>query len=141
MKSQLEIKTSFVSPVTLQIFIENSYLPVFIIRNIGNSSLIGKYSGTAVHMKNLAPSAELFRSKRDGHISLQEFEKRYIIEMADTNLAEVVRKLEYLAEISGARGIVLLGYGTQDKVCHRSILANLLNESGLLEKRVTELIL
>lgn len=140
MKSGLEIKTSFVSPITLQVFIEHGYLPIFIIRNIGNSTLIGKYSGTAVHFKNLAPSTELFRAKRDSLIPQEEFTKRYIIEMSEVNFPEIIRKLEYLKEISGSRGIVLLGYGSDDKICHRSALAGILNESGLLEKRVTEII-
>ena len=74
---QLQVKTSFVSPVTLKIFTENGYLPIFIIRNISNSELIGKYNGTAVHFRNLAPSTELFRAKRDGLIDFTEFSKRY----------------------------------------------------------------
>ena len=58
MSYQLQIKTSYVSPLTLKVLPENGYLPIFIIRSIYNSDLIGKYSGTAVHMKELSPSSE-----------------------------------------------------------------------------------
>lgn len=140
MKSKLEIKTSFVSPITLKIFSEQGYLPIFIIRNIKPSELIGKYSDTSIHFKNLAPSNELFRAKRDSIIDFEEFSKRYIIEVSEVNLQKIIERLEYLAGLSGAKGVVLLGYGSDNKICHRSILASLLNESGLLENRVTEII-
>lgn len=140
MKSKLKINTSFVSPITLKMFIEKDYLPIFIIRNISNSSLIGKYSNTSVHFKELSPSNELFRDKRDNKIDFTEFSKRYIIEISHIDLKNLIKKLEQLTKISGAKRVVLLGYGSDDKVCHRSILASLLNESGLLEEPVTELI-
>lgn len=140
MKSQLEIKTSFVSPITLKLFPEQGYLPIFIIRNIRPSELIGKYSDTSIHFKNLAPSNELFREKRDSIIDFEEFAKRYIIELSDLNLQKIIERFEYLAKLAGAKGVVLLGYGSDNKICHRSILASLLNESGLLESRVTEII-
>lgn len=141
MKSDLEIKTSFVSPITLRVFIDSGYLPIFIIRNIKNAGIISKYSDTSIHFKNLAPSNELFRAKRDGLIDQDEFTKRYIIEMSTINFQKTIERLSYLAKLAGARGVVLLGFGSNDKVCHRSILANLLNNSGLLEKRITELVI
>lgn len=140
MKSDLKIKTSFVSPVTLKLFSEKGYLPIFIIRNIKTSELIGKFSDTYIHLKELAPSDELFREKRDSIIDFKEFSKKYIIEISKINLGKIVEKLDYLRKISGAEGVVLLGYGSDDKACHRSLLASLLNESGLLENKVTEII-
>lgn len=141
MSYQLQIKTSYVSPLTLKVFPEHGYLPIFIIRNIYNSKLIGKYSGTAIHMKELAPSNELFRAKRDGQIDQEEFAKRYIIEMSRVNFMETLGKFNYLASLSDAKGIVLMGYGEDDQLCHRSILRDLLNETGLLLNRVVEVIL
>lgn len=138
---QLQVKTSFVSPVTLKLFTENGYLPIFILRNISNSELIGKYSGTAVHFKELSPSTELFRSKRDGIIDFTEYIKRYIIEMSSVNFVSIIDRLNYLADLSKARGVVLLGYGSDDKKCHRSILSNLINSMDLLNSRITEIIL
>lgn len=140
MKSSLKIYTSFVSPVTLDTYIKSGYLPIFIIRNIGNSELIGKYSGTAIHFKILSPSTELYRQKRDKKITNEEFQKRYALEISAVNLEEQIRSWEILAKCAGAKGIVLLGYGSNDSICHRSTLRSLLNNSGLLEGKVCEVL-
>lgn len=141
MKSELKINTSFVSPATLERFRSNNILPIFIVRNIENSELIGQYSGSPVHLKELSPSNELFRKKRDKALSIDEFKKLYAIEITErVDLKRVVDKLESLVELSGARSVVLLGYGSDYESCHRSVLAKILNGSGLLEKPVKELV-
>ena len=141
MKSELKINTSFVSPATLERFRGNNILPIFIVRNIENSELIGQYSGSPVHLKELSPSNELFRKKRDKALSIDEFKKLYAIEITErVDLKRIIDKLESLVELSGARSIVLLGYGSDYDSCHRSVLAKILNGSGLLEKPVKELV-
>ena len=141
MKSELKINTSFVSPATLERFRSNNILPIFIVRNIENSELIGQYSGSPVHLKELSPSNELFRKKRDKTVSIDEFKKLYAIEITErVDLKRIIDKLESLVELSGARSIVLLGYGSDYDSCHRSVLAKILNGSGLLEKPVKELV-
>lgn len=141
MKSELKINTSFVSPATLERFRSNNILPIFIVRNIENSELIGQYSGSPVHLKELSPSNELFRKKRDKAVSIDEFKKLYAIEITErVDLKRIIDKLESLVELSGARSVVLLGYGSDYDSCHRSVLAKILNGSGLLEKPVKELV-
>lgn len=141
MKSELKINTSFVSPATLERFRSNNILPIFIVRNIENSELIGQYSGSPVHLKELSPSNELFRKKRDKALSIDEFKKLYAIEITErVDLKRVIDKLESLVELSGARSVVILGYGSDYDSCHRSVLAKILNGSGLLEKPVKELV-
>ena len=141
MKSELKINTSFVSPATLERFRSNNILPIFIVRNIENSELIGQYSGSPVHLKELSPSNELFRKKRDKALSIDEFKKLYAIEITErVDLKRVIDKLESLVELSGARSVVLLGYGSDYDSCHRSVLTKILNGSGLLEKPVKELV-
>jgi hypothetical protein len=141
MKSELKINTSFVSPTTLERFRSNNILPIFIVRNIENSELIGQYSGSPVHLKELSPSNELFRKKRDKALSIDEFKKLYAIEITErVDLKRIIDKLESLVELSGARSVVLLGYGSDYDSCHRSVLAKILNGSGLLEKPVKELV-
>jgi len=141
MKSELKINTSFVSPATLERFRSNNILPIFIVRNIENSELIGQYSGSPVHLRELSPSNELFRKKRDKALSIDEFKKLYAIEITErVDLKRIIDKLESLVELSGARSIVLLGYGSDYDSCHRSVLAKILNGSGLLEKPVKELV-
>lgn len=138
---RLKIKTSYISPVTLKVFPENNYLPIFIVRNISNSKLVGDFSGTSVHFRCLAPSSSLLKHYRDGIIRREEFEKRYIIEMSEVNLIEAIGRLNYLSLSSGAQGVVLMGYGEDDTLCHRSILRDLLNNTGLLYEKVTEILL
>ena len=78
MKSNLNIITSFVSPENLNtITKELNYLPVFVIRNIANSVLIGKYSGTSIHFRDFAPSTQLYQLWRDKKIDQTQYEKLY----------------------------------------------------------------
>jgi len=141
MKSKLKIYTSYVSPMTLRAIVDNNLLPVFVIRSIYNSQLIGRWSDTAIHFKNLAPSDRLFQSRRDGLITELEFKKYYVIEMSRVNFQETIKKLDNLAQLSGANGVVLMGYGSSYESCHRKLLSELLNGSGLLENTIKELII
>lgn len=140
-QSDLRIYTSFVSPVTLKNFTEKNLLPVFIIRSIINSTLIGAYSDSPIHFKELSPSTDLFRSRRDNKITQDEYQKKYALEITVLDLKEEVRKLELLKQLSGASGIVLLGYGSSYDQCHRKVLSEILNNSGLLENRVEEILI
>lgn len=137
----LKIGTSFVSPLTVPEFTKRDWLPIFVIRNIANSSVIGKYSDTAVHFKDFAPSNQLFRDLRDGVISREYFEKLFTIEMASVDIEKRLLRIKYLCELSGARGAVLMGYGSQPELCHRSVLSSLINSLGLLEEPIKEFIL
>lgn len=140
MKSQLIIYTSYVSEENLEIIVkELNLLPIFILRSIRNSELIGKYSGTAIHLRNLAPTSPLYQAYRDGLIDFTEYSKRFIIELSDIKLYEVIEKLESLCDISEASGAVLMGYGDDPNTSHRKIISDLINSSDLLEKQITEL--
>lgn len=140
MKSQLNIYTSYVSEENLEIIVkELNLLPIFILRSIRNSELIGKYSGTAIHLRNLAPTSPLYQAYRDGLIDFTEYSKRFIIELSDIKLHEVIEKLESLCNISEACGVVLMGYGEDLNTSHRKIISDLINSSDLLEKQITEL--
>ena len=138
MKSKLKIYTSYVTPENLSAVVESGLLPVFILRHIHRSETIGKYSGTALHMRDLAPSDELYQSYRDGRVGWEEYEKRYIIEHSGIRLEGIVKKLEYMASlIDTCSGVVLMGYG-ESLLSHRRVLAGLLDFSGLLENPVIE---
>lgn len=140
MKSELIVYTSYVSEENLEIIVkELNLLPVFILRSIRNSELIGKYSGSAIHFRNLAPTSPLYQAYRDGLIDFTEYTKRYLIELSDIKMYEVIGKLESLCNVSEAEGIVLLGYGEDLSTSHRKILSDFINSSGLLEKQITEL--
>lgn len=140
MKTELKIYTSYVSPLTLDLFTGNGLLPIFIIRNIGRNKLISKYAGTPIHMPILAPSNELFRGWRDRQVTNDEYMRGYALEMAQVDMESVLRDIEALADISGARGVVFLGYGSDKTMCHRSILSEILNSSGILINPIREII-
>lgn len=141
-RANFSVHTSFISPWTWKtLVIEGNYLPILVIRNIKNSNVIGHLSDTSVHFKELSPSNELFRLKRNSEIDITEFQKRYLIELANVNIPSVIDRFIQLHEVSGARGIVIFGYGSNDEVCHRSVLSSLLNSTGLFRDRITELIL
>ncbi len=135
----LLIYTSYVSPANMKMFEKNELLPIFILRNIRNSKLIGKYSDSAVHFKDLSPSNALYQAKRDKKISIEEFKEDYKREISNIPLENIIKRLKSLAEISNAKAIVLLGYGSDSSVCHRTVLSELLNQSGLLSTPIKEI--
>lgn len=137
--SELVIHTSFVSPMTMKLLIGRQILPIFILRNIRNSEVIGKYSDSVIHFKELSPSNELFQAKRDKRISLEEFKKRYREEIAGLNFPKIIKRWEELSDISNSLGIALLGYGGDSEICHRSVLSDILNSSGLLNNKIEEI--
>ena len=141
-RANFSVHTSFISPWTWKNLVsEGNYLPILAIRNIKHSEVIGHLNDTAVHFKELAPSNELFRAKRNGEIDIVEFQKRYLIELSGVSFNKIVDKMIQLYNVSGAKGLIIFGYGSNDEVCHRSVLASLLNTTGLFRDRITELIL
>lgn len=140
-KSGLKIRTSFVSPANLEALTQANWLPILIIRSINKNPLIAKYSGTPIHMYWLAPHPDLFHSWRDGHLDWDDYADLYADDvLATTKFESLLSRLEILRSTSGAKGIVFLGYGSDPERCHRSILAYLLNQSGLLLEKVKELV-
>ncbi len=136
------VHTSFISPWTWKtLVIEGNYLPILAIRNIKNSEVIGYLNDTAVHFRELSPSNELFRAKRNAEIDITEFHKRYLIELSNISLSNIIDRFNQLFNVSGAKGLIIFGYGSDDESCHRSALASMLNSTGLFRDRITELIL
>lgn len=136
----LKIVTSFISPINLDLFINKlNYLPIFIIRHIKGLDTIGKYSETAIHFKSLAPSFELFRQKRDGQLTIDDFKRGYVMEITEGGrLFSDLNRISELAELSGASGVVLMSIGSNFRNCHRSVLADVINNSGYLDEPIKE---
>lgn len=142
MKSDLKIRTAYVSAGNLEALIQAEWLPVFIIRSIKNSPLIGKYHGTPVHLYWLAPHPEVFHLYRDKKIDFDEYADIYADDiLRSVKFPRLIETLEILRTASSAKGIVLMGYGEDMNKCHRSILAQILNESGLLEHPIKEFVI
>lgn len=142
LKINFNVHTSFVSPWTWKHLVsEGNYLPIIVVRNIRNSSVVGHLNDTAIHFRELSPSNELYRLKRDGIIDLTEFKKKYLIELSGISLNSVIERFNQLYNVSGAKGIIIFGYGSDYESCHRSTLASLLNSTGQFNNKITELIL
>jgi uncharacterized protein YeaO (DUF488 family) len=139
MKTNLKYWTSYVSPAIMESLKKHNILPIFIIRTISNSPLIGKYSGSPIHLKSLTPSYELFKSyKYDNIISREEFEKRYLIELSQLSIEKIMDKVEGMANSCNAIGIALLGYGKYEED-YRNILSGFLEGYGY--GKINELLL
>lgn len=138
MKSNLKILTSYVSRENLDKFVKSEILPIFIIRNISGSRLINQYSGTILQFKQLSPQTELFQRYRSGEIDFERYQKEYVIGLAGLNYSNLIKRLEYLQELSSANSVVLLGYEKDPNMCHRTLLSDILNRTGLLEIEVRE---
>ena len=137
--TNLKYWTSYVSPATMESLPKNNLLPIFVIRNISNSSLIGKYSNTPIHIRELTPSYELFKSyKYDQQITREDFEKKYLIELSNAGVLRIMERLDTMANSCGAQGIVFMGYGKYDDD-YRNILAGFLEGFGY--GKINELIL
>lgn len=140
MKSNLTVYTSYVTLENLEYAVkELNMLPIFILRSIRNSELIGRYSNSAIHLRDLSPSSPLFQAYRDGLVGWTEYKKRFIIELSGVRLYEIISKFESLCNISNASGIVMFAYGEDQETSHRSIVSEFINSSEVLEKQITEM--
>lgn len=139
MKSNLVLYTSYVTKENISEAVSRGLLPIFILRNIRNSEVCGKWSGSAIHFYSLAPSDDLYQRWRDGKIGLEDYKKNYAIEVSNVKFQDIIERLGYLCEICNASGAVLMGYGESYENSHRSTLAEILNASGLLEGKVEEI--
>lgn len=136
----LKYWTSYVSPGTMKYLPKQGILPIFAIRKISGSTLIGGYSGTSIHLKELSPSYELFKKYRyDGEITREEFEKGYIIELSQLNIEKIMGRISSMAKSCNAIGVAFMGYG-QFEEDYRGILSRFLSSYGLFGE-VKELIL
>lgn len=141
MKSKLLIRTGCVNPQTMDALPKAGWLPIFILRTIYNSNLIGKYTGTPVHMFWLAPHPETYHLWRDGKVNWETYSRMYENEiLKGVRFESLIERLEILASAAGAKGVVLMGYEQDVRRCHRSVLSRLLNSSGILEERVKEIL-
>lgn len=109
--------------------VEKNYLPLFVIRHISNSSLIGKYSRTAVHLPELSPSSMLFQAFRDKFFTYKEFEKEYRRELSVVDLPYFYHRFEIMTDLCNTDTIVFLGYGDDYELSTRKILADVLCKS------------
>lgn len=129
----MKLFTSFVTPTRIQECCDNNILPIIILRNIRNSSVLANFSDTPIHFKELAPSNNLYRLMRDKKIDFEEYSNEYKRELsAPTLLSSSLEKLKFMMELCNVDSAVFLAYGSDDKISHRSVLRDFIYDSGLL---------
>lgn len=120
--------------------VDLEYLPIFCVSDLRGSLVTGRFNKTPIHFPSLAPSEPIEFGYSQGWIGFEEFAKRYTIELAKrVNLPDIFKKLGALARASRASGIALIGSPSKDPgKCYRSVLADIINLSGLVREKVTE---
>lgn len=139
--SDLQIYTSFVSVKNMKrCTADLNLVPVFAMKKIFNSEIIGIYSDTALHVFEFSPSNELYHSFIDGDIDMDGLHDELFDELDySLDLERFISKLETMAKVSNASGVVIMTYGRDPRKGYRPILAEYLNNSGLLKKPVYEI--
>ncbi len=77
-------------------------------------------------IRELAPSKELLKQYKEGKISWNKFEKKFLIQMNDK---ESAMKLQVLSTQAKKKPITLLCYEKNDHECHRHLVHELLLEN------------
>ena len=134
----MNIYTSYASEENLKELVSQGYLPFIILRNIRDSRLLGPYSDTSIHLRELSPSTELYHEFRDGKISIEEYKHQYLLEIIERRISfyDLRKRLSFLSDLVNAEGVVFLGYTEDPERCHRSALSEFL--SHLWKQEITE---
>lgn len=135
MKSKIKLFTSSIDDDNLESIERDGYLPVFAIRNISRFSSIKRYSNTAVHFRNLAPSEKLMIDFKNNIINSKDFEKLYVIELSNVSIQDIIKKFEYLSESNNKKGVVIM---TEDEGSYSTALSLVLKCSGYLIEPITK---
>ncbi len=80
-------------------------------------------AGTYVRL--LAPTRDLLRAYRDGEISWQEYEVRYLAEMQDDARQQEIGRL---AEAAAGGTVTVMCVCKDEAQCHRRLLRDLIGE-------------
>jgi uncharacterized protein YeaO (DUF488 family) len=87
----------------------------------------------------VAPEKDLIQGVKKGDISWVDFDIAYRQQLADTlDLDLLVKVLACICFAERKRGVILLAYEKVAVKSHRSILADILNKSGLIDTAVEE---
>lgn len=88
----------------------------------------------------LAPSQQLLNRRKSGEYNWVDYEYHYRKEIESAKITPefIIQILSSLVFLEQTNGIVLLCYEKDHMKCHRSILADILNQSGVLDEAVEE---
>lgn len=132
-KYNLYIKTAPITKENLEKIPEMDLLPIFLDSDLRSNPLVSCYHKTAIHFYNLSPSRYLTSKVRAG-LSLEEFKLDYFTELLSKDWSKILKKLDFLRELSGAIGIVFMG-GIEDPE-FVSLISDFLNRSNFIEDNI-----
>lgn len=133
-KYNLYIKTTHITKENLEEIPKKDLLPIFLDSDLRPNHLVSCYHKTAIHFYNLSPTRYLI-SKVMAGMSKEDFKKEYFTELLSKDWAKIIQRLEFLEDLSGAVGIVLMS--TEETPLFIDVLVEFLNKSGFLVNEVT----
>lgn len=107
MYNNLYIQTAKITKENILRIPELDLLPIFLNHDLRVNPVVSCYHNTAIHYTKLAPSKYLFFKSMAG-LSDEEFKKEYYIELEAKDFSEILKRLNFLKDLSGAKGIVLI---------------------------------
>lgn len=135
----LYVRTSYISIPHLREFPRSGIIPIFICRYM--NQMCKMYENTSIHFPELAPSRDLFFDIKNGRISRDEYICRYFEEQKNLDIPKLLFRFYSLIDASNAKGVCMMCYEKDRTKCHRSLLAEIINNSGILEDKIKELLL
>ena len=133
-KYNLYIKTTQITKENLEEIPKKDLLPIFLDSDLRPNHLVSCYHKTAIHFYNLSPTRYLI-SKVMAGMSNEDFKTEYFTELLSKDWAKIIQRLEFLKDLSGAVGIVLMS--TEETSLFIDVLMEFLNKSGFLVNEVT----
>lgn len=137
-KHNLYIKTTQITKENIEQIPEMDLLPIFLDSDLRSNPSVSCYNKTAIHFYSLGPSRYLTSKYRAG-MTLEEFKNEYYTELLSKDWIKIFQRLDFLKDLSGAVGIVFMTGIENPKFI--DVTVNFLNDSGLLEDPIEELIL
>lgn len=127
-QNNLCIKTAYITKENMEEIPGKDLLPIFLDSDLRACGLVSCYHKSAIHFYNLCPSRYLTSKVRAG-MALEEFENEYYTELLSKNWAKILKKLSFLEDLSGAKGIVFMtGLETPEYI---QVLKNFLSKLGI----------
>lgn len=115
----------------------NNFDEIWVVcRSISKLASRLKDNPKTIHVPELSPEPELFyayvRWKNAGNWSEELFQTNYVPEFIREiqNNKDAIKRLDELCEKSKTKNIALVCFCSDEKMCHRSILAGILSNKG-----------
>lgn len=86
----------------------------------------------------LNPSKDLYDQYQSKKIDRLEFSMRYAEQIKTLPVEQLIRIFACLSYVEGSNGVMLLGVKKYGIECHRSVIADMINRSGIVLYKVTE---